>query len=168
MKNKSTLKQFMLVCLILTGCTNYSNAAADNDSNADENSRLADLALPARLESPNGGRLITIVEPQFEFFLTAERFAQITFIGENGEFIPLNQQMVSAIGGDRSAPTKVEFIEHDGKLISKEPLPEIKNMPIILQIKVAPEAEIVREKFYLNMDGCSSCSFREYACICGH
>ena len=100
---------------------------------------------------PNGGRLITIVEPHLEFLVTAERLVQITFLGHDGEVVPVGEQVVSAIGGDRSAPTKVKFVKNEGRLISTAALPEMKSMPIILQIKATPDAKSVRETFYLNM-----------------
>ena len=89
-------------------------------------------------------------------------------LGQNGQLIPVDQQVVSAIGGDRMAPTKVTFVEREGLLLSTDALPEGNNLPIILQIKATPDAKTVRERFYLNMSPCPSCSFKEYACICGH
>jgi len=117
---------------------------------------------------PNGGRLITVVEPHAEFFLTADRFAQITFVNDDGEAIARGEQVVSLVGGDRSNPVKVSFAPVDGLLRSTEPLPDQPNMPIVLSIKTAPGAKTAREKFYLNESECGGCDYLEYACICGH
>ena len=108
------------------------------------------------------------MKPHLEFYVTPERFVQITFIGHDGEAVAVADQVVSAIGGDRSAPTKIEFVENKGTLVSKNALPDMESMPIVLQIKVTPDAKTMRERFYLNMNDCPSCDFKEYSCVCGH
>lgn len=118
--------------------------------------------------SPNGGRVIQLADGQLEFYLTPERFVQITFLDDTGAVVPAADQVVSVIGGDRSAPTKLEFVKNAGLLRSTQALPHLKNMPIVLQIKATPDAKRVREKFYLNTSDCPSCIFKEYACVCGH
>ncbi len=118
--------------------------------------------------APNGGRLITQVEPHAEFFVTADRFVQITFVNEGGEAIAPEGQVVSLFGGERSNPIKLTFAPVNGVLRSTAALPEQPNMPIILSIKSTPESATVREKFYLNQSMCGSCDYQEYACICGH
>ncbi len=174
MKQKTHLKVLLLATLALFGAT-YSYAAAGHDNGAHSHDAdgghsngAAEHAEHKPAGGPNGGRVITIVEPNLEFLLTPERFVQITFLGHEGEVVPVADQVVSAIGGSRTAQTTVEFVEKDGRLVSTEALPEMKSMPIILQIKVTPDAKTVREKFYLNMSDCSGCDFKEYACVCGH
>lgn len=120
------------------------------------------------IASPNGGRVVTVVEPHFEFWLRGDRVAQITFIDDTGKAIPVGAQQISLVGGSRSDPVSFNFVQKSGVLVSEGPLPEIKNMPIVLQIKAAPDSKKVREKFYLNLSKCGSCSYQEYACICGH
>ena len=117
---------------------------------------------------PNGGRLITGVSPHAEFFVDAERFAQITFVNAESEVTAPTGQVVSLTGGDRSNPIKLSFTSVDGVLRSTEALPEQPNMPIILSIKPTTDTKAVREKFYLNQSMCGSCDYQEYACICGH
>lgn len=191
MKQKTHLKVILLATLTLLGAT-YANAGSGHDhaAHGHEHSDHAGhdhaAAKPAEHDhgvaghaghdhgshekqgGPNGGRLITIVEPHLEFLVTPERFVQITFIGHDGAVVPVADQVVSAIGGNRSAPTKVEFVERDGRLISTAALPEMKSMPIILQIKATPDAKKVRETFHLNMSECPGCDYKEYACVCGH
>ncbi|KRP37364.1 MAG: hypothetical protein ABS34_03090 [Opitutaceae bacterium BACL24 MAG-120322-bin51] len=173
MKQKTHLKVLLIATLALFGAT-YSYAAAGHDHGAHDHGNGGHshgATKPAAQEpqgGPNGGRLITIVEPHLEFWVTPERFVQITFLGRDGEFVAVGEQVVSAIGGDRSAPTKVEFVKDEGRLISTAALPEMKRMPIILQIKTTPDAKRMRETFYLNMSDCPGCDYKEYACICGH
>lgn len=166
MKYKTVIKIFTSICAALLSVTN-ANAEAEHDHGAHGHA-AAEHAAHKPAGGPNGGRLITTVEPHFEFLVTPERFVQITFLGHDGTVIPVTDQDLSAIGGDRSAPTKVQFVKKEGRLISTEALPEMKSMPIILRIKATPEAKSVRETFYLNMSECPSCDYKEYACVCGH
>lgn len=117
---------------------------------------------------PNGGRIITSVEPHLEFYLTDERKVQITFLGEKGDTIPPAKQVVSLIGGDRQNPVRLRFSSQDSVLISDQALPEGNNLPLVLSIKADSRSKTVREKFYLNLSDCSTCDYKEYACICEH
>jgi len=122
----------------------------------------------AKKGGPNGGRLITVVEPALEFLVTADRTVQITFLDLDGSVVPVKGQSVSLTGGSRSNPTKIDFVEKDGLLVSTSALPDLENMPVILQIRESATATTAREKFKLNMGDCGSCDFKEYACLCGH
>lgn len=133
---------------------------------------LALGALTAQAEStqagPNGGRILTSIEPQAEFFVTADRYAQITFLDDKGAIVPPAEQTASLLGGDRSNPVRLSFSATASNLQSLEPLPEVPNMPIILTLQVTPESESIRERFYLNQHICGGCGHEEYACTCGH
>lgn len=133
----------------------------DHDSHKEHNHSKAKAG-------PNGGRLISTIEPHFEFFLTKERFVQITFLDEKNQAIPFKQQTVSLIGGDRQNPVRLRFKKKGGILISTEALPEINNLPIILSVKPDKASKTVREKFYLNLSQCPTCDYKEYACVCLH
>ncbi len=117
---------------------------------------------------PNGGRVITSVKPRLEFFVTPGRKVKITFLGEDGQAIAPADQVVTAVGGDRSKPARLVFSKADGSLISDKPLPEGNMIPIVLQIKIAPGAKTVNEKFMVNLADCSECDHKEYACTCEH
>lgn len=117
---------------------------------------------------PNGGRLIQSVSPHAEFFVAEDRYAQITFIDADGQLIVAEGQAASLVGGERSNPIKLEFEMVDGLLRTKQPLPDIPNMPIILSIKMTPESKTHRERLYLNQSICGGCDLEEYACTCGH
>ena len=163
MKTKTYIKSIILTFVTVLSAS-YANAGAGHDHSDHGHEHAAQ----PKAGGPNGGRMITSVSPHMEFLLTADRFVQITFIDQAGKVVPVGEQQVSLIGGDRSAPVKIKFVESGGTLRSSEALPEIKNMPVVLQIKVTATAKIIRERFYLNMSNCSSCSFKEYACTCGH
>lgn len=117
---------------------------------------------------PNGGRVITAVEPHFEFFVTPERKVKITFLGEDNKPVPAQEQTVTAVGGERSKPTRLAFAKEGDALLSDKPLPEGKMVPIILQVKTAPDAKTVTERFTVNLNDCPTCEHKEYACTCEH
>jgi hypothetical protein len=117
---------------------------------------------------PNGGRVITSVEPHLEFFVTEERFVQITFLNDANEVVTPEDQSVSLIGGDRQNPIRLRFVKKGQELVSTEPLPEGNNLPIILSIKRDKASKTVREKFNLNLSDCPTCDYKEYACVCDH
>ena len=117
---------------------------------------------------PNGGRVLTSVEPHVEFFVTPERKVKLTFLGEDGKAVAPGAQTVTAIGGERSKPTRMSFAKDGDSLVSDKPLPEGMNLPIVLQIKVTPAAKSVTEKFMVNLADCPTCAHKEYACTCAH
>ena len=117
---------------------------------------------------PNGGRLITSLVPHAEFFVTADRKVQITFIDENDQPTAPAQQVVTVTTGSRLAPTKLTFSRSGDVLLSDAALPAGNDFPTVVQIKPSPDAEIVTTKFYLNLSKCPECKLGEYACICDH
>ena len=144
---------------------------------------LASLALAASLPAadkghshdndqkkagPNGGRILTKLEPHAEFFVTAERKVQITFLGKDGKAIAPAAQVVTVTAGKRSAPTKLSFAPSGNTLISDVALPAGNDFPTVVQIKATPDAKAVNEKFNLDLSKCSDCGHGEYACTCGH
>jgi hypothetical protein len=117
---------------------------------------------------PNGGRVITSTEPHFEFFVMPDGKVKITFLGEDGKATALKEQTVSAIGGDRAKPTKLSFVKEGDSLLSDQPLPEGKMIPIMLMVKITPDTKTVTEKFTVNLADCPECVHKEYACTCDH
>jgi hypothetical protein len=117
---------------------------------------------------PNGGRVITEVEPHAEFFVTPDRKVQITFLNDDGKAIAPASQVVSVTTGDRQAPTKLTFAAKDGVLLSEQELPAGNDLPTVVQIKSSPDAKAVVERFHLNLATCSGCKLAEYACTCAH
>ncbi len=117
---------------------------------------------------PNGGRVVTVTEPHFEFLVLDDRKLKITFLSEEGEAVAPGRATVTAVGGERSNPTKFAFAEADGALVSDAALPEGSMVPIVLQVKLTPDAETVTEKFTVNLAQCPTCEYQEYACICDH
>lgn len=121
-----------------------------------------------KIAGPNGGRLLTVVEPHAEFFITAERKVQITFVDDNLRPIAPAQQSVVVTTGQRSNPTTLKFVRAGNVLLSENNLPDGNNLPAVVQIKVTPEAKTTIARFNLNVSTCPECRYTEYACICDH
>ncbi len=119
-------------------------------------------------EGPNGGRVLTAVEPHLEFLVTKDRKVEITALTETLKPGKLSGQVIAVTAGDRSKPTKLEFKEEGGKLVSSNALPEGNDFPVSVSIKPSASGKAVYEKFNLNMEKCPTCKNAEYACVCAH
>lgn len=120
------------------------------------------------IAGPNGGRVLTGVEPHLEFFVTGDRKVKITVVDDHGKALPLGEQSVTVIGGDRLNPTRMSFKQDGNSLVSDKAWPAGNDFPVVVQIKVTPDAKTVFEKFNLNLNDCPECEYAEYACTCGH
>jgi hypothetical protein len=121
-----------------------------------------------KIAGPNGGRILASIEPHAEFFVTADRKVQITFVNDDYKPIAPAGQIVTVTTGDRSAPVKMSFAKNDNTLLSEQTVPEGNNFPVVVQIKTSPDAKATVEKFTLNLSNCPDCKLAEYACICSH
>lgn len=121
-----------------------------------------------KIKAPNGGRIISTVEPHAEFFVTPEKKVEIRFLDAAGKVIAPEGQAVTVTMGDRAAPTKLAFAKDGDKLVSDKVIPDGKELPVVVQIKTTPEAKSLTEKFNLNLAKCPTCSNAEYACSCEH
>ncbi len=120
------------------------------------------------IKAPNGGRIIHVVEPHAEFLVTKDKKIEVRFLDNAGKVIAPAAQTVTVTMGDRSSPTKLAFTKDGDKLVSDKVIPEGKELPVVVQIKVTPDAKSVTEKFNLNLAGCPTCDHLEYACACDH
>ena len=121
-----------------------------------------------KIAGPNGGRVITSVEPHLEFFRQDDGKVKITAVDEEGKVIPLGGTEVSVTGGDRSKPAKLTFAKEGDSMISDKAFPEGKNLPVVLRVKSSEDAQPVYERFTLNLSECPECDHLEYACTCDH
>jgi hypothetical protein len=121
-----------------------------------------------KIKAPNGGRIIDSVEPHAEFLITKDKKVEVRFLDDAGKVVAPAAQTVTVTMGDRAAPTKLAFTKDGDKLVSDKVIPEGKELPVVLQIKVTPEAKSVTAKFNLNLAKCPTCENAEYACTCAH
>jgi hypothetical protein len=117
---------------------------------------------------PNGGRVLTAVEPHLEFYVTKDRKVEISALDDKNKAIALDGQTVTVTAGDRAKPTKLEFKAEGGKLVSTNAVPAGNDFPVSVGIKAKPNAKLVYEKFNLNLNKCPDCKNLEYACECDH
>jgi hypothetical protein len=117
---------------------------------------------------PNGGRIIATVHPRAEFFVTAERKIQITFLDQAGKAIAPADQIVTVTTGDRAAPKTLTFAKAGNTLLSTTALPAGNDLPAVVQIKAGPAGKTITAKFTLDLSKCGGCKLAEYACICAH
>ena len=117
---------------------------------------------------PNGGRVITDVEPHIEFLVNDDRTVTLTVLDDTNKPAKITEQTAKITAGDRSNPTKLEFTAKDGKLVSDTKLPEGNDFPLVLQIKPSKLGKKVTVKFNLNLADCPTCKNKEYACTCDH
>jgi hypothetical protein len=117
---------------------------------------------------PNGGRVLTVVEPHLEFYVTKDRKVEISALNDKNKAVALAGQTITVTAGDRSKPTKLEFKADGDKLVSTNALPAGNDFPVSVAIKATPKAKLVYAKFNLNLNKCPDCKNQEYACECDH
>ncbi|MHB1080315.1 MAG: hypothetical protein ACYC67_12985 [Prosthecobacter sp.] len=147
----------LITTTLLTLALAFTTSAADKDKHEHEGKA-----------GPNGGKLITEVEPHVEFFVNKDKKVEIRFINDDNKVVAPGEQVISVTLGDRSAPTKLSFAKEGDKLISDKAIPEGNDLPTVVQIRAKEGAKAVNEKFNLNLEQCPTCKNKEYACTCAH
>ncbi len=135
---------------------------------ADKKHDPSDHTHEKKTAGPNGGRLINTVTPRAEFFVTADRKVQITFLDAGGKAIAPAGQVVTVTSGERSAPKTLTFVKSGDTLLSVAALPAGTNLPTVVQIKADAAAKPITAKFNVDLAKCGECKLAEYACICAH
>ena len=125
-------------------------------------------AAEKKVAGPNGGRILTKLDPRAEFFVLPDRKVQITFLNQAGKAIAPAEQTVTVTAGERSAPRTLTFAKSGNTLVSNGPLPAGDSVPTVVQIKPTATGSTVTERFNVDVSKCGECKLAEYACICGH
>ena len=155
------------IILSFEGITSLSGSSRHHDHHDhshDHDYDSHDHKSTKRIPGPSDGRIIYATKPPFEFLVTAERKVKITFLNDNNEPIPTTSQRIALIGGNRFKPTELKFSKSGDILISDKSLPEGSKIPVILIIQISPDSKVVRERFNLDLNNCSDCSYKKYAC----
>lgn len=117
---------------------------ADHDHDHDEGEK-----------GPNGGRLLKSVTPAIEVTVGKDRKLRLIFIGDDKKAVAPAEQVVTAATGERSNPVRLTFAKGDGDdsnvLVADKPLPDGAHVPVVLQVKVTPDAKTVTERFEMHM-----------------
>jgi hypothetical protein len=88
-----------------------------------------------KVAGPNGGRLLTSIEPHAEFLLLPDRKVQITFVDDHAKPIPPAEQVVTVTTGERSAPLTLVFVKTDSALVSEQSVPAGNKFPVVVRSK---------------------------------
>lgn len=106
-------------------------------------------------KGPNGGRLVTSVKPAFEITVDKERKVRILFVDDENKPLPLAEQSISGITGERTNPIRLEFTrgkeKEENVLISDKSLPDGDHVALVLAIKETPDAKTVIERLTLHL-----------------
>jgi hypothetical protein len=121
-----------------------------------------------KIAGPNGGRIITTVEPRAEFLVQPDGKVRITFLDKDSKAIAPAAQTVTVTAGERAAPKTLTFARAGNALVSDLALPKGDSVPTVVQIKATAAASVVTEKFNVDLSKCGECKLAEYACICAH
>lgn len=184
MKNKTDTLAAIVACLVLglVACTpkddhaghdhsshdhGHIDGQAEHSDDQNDDSEHAEKEL-AKKAGPNGGRLIHSVKPNVEFVVREDRHIQIHFLDDDLKPVATGDQILSLIGGDRTAPFRLAFAKDGVGMLSEKPIPAGDNHPAVLQIKANSISAATFEKFHLNLSDCPTCQYKEYACICEH
>ncbi len=125
-------------------------------------------ALEEMMAGPNGGRVIEAAETRVEFWIREDRRIQISTLSEDGKLVEAVAGVsFELVGGERTAPTRMQFEREGLAFVSDAPLPDGESLPLVLTV-VGADGTKARERFYANMSQCGDCPYREYACVCGH
>ncbi len=155
---KSILKTIAAIFIV---ASSYNIAVAEDKGHDHDHDHEKAIA------GPNGGRVLTSVEPHLEFFVTEDRKVKVTAVDDEIKPIAMGDQSIRVTGGDRKNPTRLSFAKEGTVLVSDGAFPAGNDFPVVVQIKTG-NGKPVMEKFNLNLVDCPTCDYKEYACTCDH
>jgi hypothetical protein len=114
---------------------------------------------------PNGGRIVEFSKNETmhgEVLVKGDKF-HIALLDKDMKDVPIAEQTITAITGDRESPTKLA-VEKDAKGFV---VPVVKSGDwLILQFKNTPKAKAVTARFEYNTAICEGCQAQEWICKC--
>lgn len=165
MKSNKIKTAFVLASLVLVPPV-FAGPVDDKDHKEHQERDLPDHA--PQKQGPNQGRLITSVEPHLEFLVTKEGKVQLTFVDDDNKEVLRPGATATIICGDRTKPTRLTFEKTKTGYLSREKLPEGKNIPTILRVKPGADDKMKTIRLNLDLNDCPTCEFAEYNCTCDH
>jgi len=115
---------------------------------------------------PKGGRLLETEPQKAEFFVNADRKAEISFYDANLKPVAPGSQVVAVTAEPKSGRAKVEFEKTATGYVSKTALPEGEPYRVVVQVRTTPEAKPQNFRVDFNLETCGECKHPEYACTC--
>jgi len=114
---------------------------------------------------PNGGRIVEFSKNETmhgEVLVKGDKF-HIALLDKDMKVVPMAEQTLTAVTGDRESPTKLA-VEKDAKGFI---VPVVKSGDwLILQFKNTPKAKAVTARFEYNTAICEGCQAQEWICKC--
>jgi hypothetical protein len=117
---------------------------------------------------PKGGRLLDTAPLKAEFFVTADRKAEVIFYDSALKPTAPSSQTVVITAEAKSGRTPLEMEKTATGFVSKAALPEGDPYRVVLQVRATPDAKPQNFRIDLNLDTCGECKRAEYACTCDH
>lgn len=115
---------------------------------------------------PNGGKVFKHDKIAYEFHINSKRHIQLSLLDALGKAQAFKGASAKVICGDRNKPTKISFINENGKLVSTSAIPDGAKVPAIITLTL--NEQTYRDRIDVNMSVCGGCKLNEYACTCGH
>ena len=115
---------------------------------------------------PLGGRLLESEPDRAEFFVNAERRAEIRFYDAALKPLAPGAQVVSVTAEVPSGRVRMELEKTEDGFVTHEPLPAGEAYRIVVQVRATPEARPQNFRLDLNLGRCGGCARAEYACTC--
>lgn len=114
---------------------------------------------------PNGGRIVEFSKNETmhgEVLVKGDKF-HIALLDKDMKTVPMAEQTLTAITGDRESPTKLAVEKDANGFI----VPVVKSGDwLILQFKNTPKAKAVTARFEYNTAICEGCQAQEWICKC--
>lgn len=118
---------------------------------------------------PKGGRMLISDAIRAEFFVTAERRVELTFLDQAGHVVPPGSASVTVTAEAPSGRVSLPLALKDATLVSTEPLPAGEPYRVVVQVRPSAGARPNNFRIELNLHECGECQHAEYACTCeGH
>lgn len=118
------------------------------------------------IAGPKGGRLLAAEPQQAEFFVTADRRAEVTFYDAALKPTPVQEQVVTLIAETAVGKIPIELRKTETGFVSVAPLPTGDPYRLVMQVRPKAGAKPQNFRINLNLEQCAECKHPEYACIC--
>lgn len=118
---------------------------------------------------PKGGRLLDVAPLKAEFFVNADRTAEVVFYDEALKAVAPGSHVVAVIAEAPAGRAVLDMAVTPTGFRATQPLPEGEPYRVVVQVRATADAKPQNFRIDLNLAECAECSHAEYACTCeGH